>query len=424
MRIDEGPPAVVAHLFRHESGRITAALLRLLGPHNLDLAEDVVQDVLCRALETWKYGRLPDRPAAWLMQAARHRALDVIRHQRAVRKFAPELGQLLSTEWSLAPVVESVLTDEDHTVEQLRLTFALCHPQLGPEVQVTAILRWLCGFGPAEIAGAFLTSEAAIEKRLQRARALLAEAGLPDELGDQQLARRLDAVHAALYLLFSEGYHGAHPEMTVQEELCVEALRLARLLEARPVTATPATLALLALMCLLAARLPGRLDPSGRLLLLEAQDRSRWDRQLAALGLSYLERSASGPEISVYHLEAAIAAEHVRAPSLEATDWRAIVRYYDLLVGLAPTAIVALNRAIAVGQAEGAEAGLAALSVLAEADRARLEGYPFYFAARADLAARAGRPDQARADLQRAGGLARSPAEAALYRQKRDELPG
>jgi RNA polymerase sigma-70 factor (ECF subfamily) len=202
----------------------------------------------------------------------------------------------------------------------------------------------------------------------------------------------------------------------------VEALRLGRLLEGRPATSGPSTLALLALMCLLAARLPARVDASGRLVLLEAQDRSRWDRALIALGHSYLERSACGPAASVYHLEAAIAAEHARAASLACTDWTAIAGYYDLLLTLAPGPIVALNRAIALAQARGAAAGLAALRALAPEAQARLETYPFYFAARAELAARAGDGEAARGDLERARQLARSPAEAALYARKLADL--
>ncbi len=281
---------VVEHLFRHEAGRLAAALVRVLGPANLDLAEDVVQETLCHALEVWKMGRVPDNPAAWLRASARNRALDLLRRQRTRTRLAPEVAQLHG---ELAPAVDAAFTDDALRVEQLRMMFACCDARLKPAVQVALVLKLLCGFGVDEVAHAFLASPAAIEKRLARGKAALRRAGALADLSDPQLARRLEAVLDALYLLFNEGYHGAHPEMAVRAELCAEAIRLARALAEDPATAQPRTFALLALMCLHAARLPGRLDARGALVPLEEQDRSAWDRALAAEGARWLSRAVS-----------------------------------------------------------------------------------------------------------------------------------
>ncbi len=403
---------VVEHLFRHEAGRLAAALVRVLGPANLDLAEDVVQETLCHALEVWKMGRVPDNPAAWLRASARNRALDLLRRQRTRTRLAPEVAQLHG---ELAPAVDAAFTDDALRVEQLRMMFACCDARLRPAVQVALVLKLLCGFGVDEVAHAFLASPAAIEKRLARGKAALRRAGALADLSDPQLARRLEAVLDALYLLFNEGYHGAHPEMAVRAELCAEAIRLARALAEDPATAQPRTFALLALMCLHAARLPGRLDARGALVPLEEQDRSAWDRALAAEGARWLSRAVSEPPTALL-LEAAIAAEHCFAPSFAATDWRAIVTLYDALYAQHPTPVVALNRAIALAQVDGPERGLEELQALPGRDR--LARYPFYFAALGELHLRAGRAREAAEEFRRALRLARSPAERRHFQRK------
>ena len=255
----------VEHLFRREAGRMSAVVVRLLGFGHLDLAEDIVHDALVQALEVWKFRGLPANPAAWLMAAAKNRAIDVIRRERTERRFAPEVADLLSTEWSLVPTVASAFEDKEIVDAELRLMFELCDGRLPEETQVMVVLKYLCGFGVHELAQAFLSGEEAIEKRLVRARATLQAAGGLAELGDAQRARaRAPAVCRALYLMFSEGYHGSHPQVVVREELCAEALRLASLLAAHPVTGQAGEVqGLLALMCLLAARLPARRDARG-----------------------------------------------------------------------------------------------------------------------------------------------------------------
>jgi RNA polymerase sigma factor (sigma-70 family) len=397
------------HLFRRESGRMVAALARIFGVHNLALAEDVVQDAFCRALEVWKVRGLPENPSAWLMATAKNRALDVLRRERTARTFAPELTRLLETEWTIAPLVEEAFSAHAVRDEQLRMMFSCCHPRLPEETQVALILNILCGFGAGEIAGAFLTGRAAIEKRISRGKKVLAGSRRLFELAEAEFPARLSAVRRALYLLFNEGYHGASAESAVRAELCAEALRLTKLLLEHPPAATAETHALGALMCLHAARLPARLDAAGELSPLLEQDRSRWDAGLVARGLALLERSATGDELTTYHLEAAIAAAHAGASSVEETDWPEVVALYDRLMALAPSPVVALNRAIAIGQRDGAVTGLEQLRAIE--DRDRLAGYPFYPAAMGELELRRGDREAARRHFAAALALARNPAE-------------
>src|SRR6267154_1955406 len=233
------------HLFRHEAGRMVATLARIFGIHNLALAEDVVQDAFCRALEVWKFRGVPENPSAWLMATAKNRALDVLRRQRTARTFAPELGRLLESEWTLAPAVEEVFAAGAIRDDQLRMMFSCCHPRLPEEAQVMLMLHILCGFGIDEVASAFVTTYTAVEKRIPRAKKVLAGAKkLFDTRATAEFADRLPAVQRALYLLFNEGYHGASAEFAVRAELCQEAIRLARLLLEHPRGATPATYAL------------------------------------------------------------------------------------------------------------------------------------------------------------------------------------
>jgi RNA polymerase sigma-70 factor (ECF subfamily) len=397
------------HLFRHESGRIVAALTRLFGVHNLSLAEDVVQDAFCRALEVWTVRGVPDNPSAWLMTTARNRALDVLRRERTARTFAPETTRMLETEWMLAPTLDDAFAAHTIRDEQLRMMFSCCHPRLPEEAQVALVLNILCGFGAGEIAAALLTGRAAVEKRIARGKKVLAGAKQLFDLADDEFAARLSSVQCALYLLFNEGYHGASPTAAVRAELCGEAMRLVALLREHPPAATPATNALAALMCLNAARLPARVDDAGDLSPLADQDRSAWNERLIAQGIALLDESAVGDEVSAYHLEAAIAAAHVSAASLDQTDWPTIVSLYDRLMIVAPSPVVALNRAIAVSYRDDAERGLEQL--LAIQDRDRLARYPFYPAALGELELRCGNRDAARTQFNAALSLARNEPE-------------
>jgi predicted RNA polymerase sigma factor len=412
--------AAVDGLFRREAGRIAAAAVRLLGFGNLDLAEDIVQDVLVQALETWKFGGLPANPAAWLMTAAKNRAVDVIRRARTARRFAPDVADLLSTEWSTVPTIAAAFFPGEIADAQLRLMFGLCDGRLPHDTQVMVLLKYLCGFGVRELAHAFLSGPDAIEKRLGRARATLQADGALTAIDDPEALRvRGPAVQRALYFMFNEGYHGSHPEEVVREDLCSEALRLTTLLAGHPRTATPEVYALLALMCLLAARLRARRDRQGDLVPLEEQDRAAWDRELLARGLAALDESASGPVLTETHLEAAIAAEHASARTFQSTDWRRIVALYDQLGRLRPSPVVALNRAVAVGQADGPAAGLAELDAIEAAGQ--LDDYLFLAAARADLLRRAGRHAEACLHYRRARQLARNEPEARFFSRRLGE---
>lgn len=405
------------HLFRREAGRMVATLTRVFGVHNLALAEDVVQDAFCRALDVWKFRGVPENPSAWLMTTAKNRAVDVLRRERTARTFAPELGRLLESEWMLAPVVEELFASKEIKDDQLRMMFSCCHPRLPQEGQVALVLHILCGFSVSEVASAFVSTRAAMEKRISRAKKILAGSKKLFDIADSEdFAARLPAVHRALYLLFNEGYHGASPESAVRAELCQEAMRLAALLREHPLASTPATHALSALMCLHAARLPARLDSSGELRSLFDQDRSQWDANLVAEGQRLLDLSASGPELTEYHVEAAIAWVHTTADRAQDTDWGMIVSLYDKLLAIRPSPVVALNRAIAIAQREGPLRGLEEIRAIASSDR--LASYPFYHAALGEFEFQSGKPENAHKYFLTALALARNPMERRFLEQR------
>jgi RNA polymerase sigma factor (sigma-70 family) len=405
------------HLFRRESGRMVAVLTRIFGVHNLALAEDVVQDAFCRALETWAFRGVPENPSAWLMTAAKNRALDVLRRERTARTFAPELTRQLESEWTLAPTVEEEFGPAAVKDDELRMMFSCCSPRLSEEAQVALVLHILCGFSVDEIASAFVSSHAAVEKRIVRSKKVLAGSKkLFDISGAEDFARRLPAVQRALYLLFNEGYHGGSPEKAVRVELCQEAMRLASILLKNPLGATPSTYALAALMSVNAARLPARLDRSGNLTVLAEQDRSQFDQALAEEGLRLLERSAMGPDLSDYHVEAAIAWVHTSAQSTEETNWAMIISLYDKLMAIRPSPIVALNRAIAIAQRDGPQRGLEEIHAIQDSER--LANYPFYHAALGELELRSRENVAACRHFAAALKLARNAMERSFFEQR------
>jgi len=403
-------------LFKRESGRMIAALTRIFGIHNLALAEDVAQDAFCRALEIWRLRGVPENPAAWLMTAAKRRAIDVLRREKTARRFAPELGRLHESEWTLVPTLDAMFEPSAIKDDQLRMMFSCCSPRLSEEAQIALILHLLCGFSVGEIAAAFLSGNAAIEKRITRAKHALAQSSGLFDLADRDLPKRLASVQRALYLLFNEGYHGASPESAVRAELCREAIRLGALLADHPSTSTPATLALCALMALNASRLPARVDALGNLNALADQDRSLWDQTLICRGIDLLDRSASGDELSEYHIEAAISSIHARSKTSAETDWKKIASLYDLLIRAKPSPVVALNRAIAYGHAEGPERGLAEIAGIE--DQPRLEQYPFYHAALGEFELRRGDCAKAREHFESARRVARNASERRFLAQR------
>ena len=405
--------------YRSESARLVAALTRIFGVENLSLAEDVAQDTLAKAFEVWSYGGVPEHYSALLMVAAKNRVLDAFRRERTASKWAPELQHMIESEWTLRPAVEELFLPAALKDDELRMMFSCCHPQLAEEVQVALILNLLCGFGAEEIARINLASTPAMQKRISRGKRSLGESRRLFELTADDFAARLGAVHRALYLLFSEGYHSACEESVIRVELCREALRLIRQLVDHAPAATSATYALAALICFGTARLPGRMNELGELLVLADQDRSRWDAQLISEGLALLDRSASGSELSEYHLEATIAGLHTSARRAEDTHWAEIVELYDLYLRLRPSPVVALNRAMALAELEGPVKGLEAIAAISEVER--LRDYPFYAAARGELELRCGQRAVARDHLQAALGLARNSAERRFLRRRISE---
>jgi RNA polymerase sigma-70 factor (ECF subfamily) len=370
------------HLFRHESGKLVSILTGIFGTHRLQLAEDVVQEALIRAMKVWPFHGVPENPPAWLLRTARNLALDQIRRESNFREKLPEI--VTEVEQRLGGTGEA--SDEEGAFhdDPLRLMFVCCHPVLPREVQSALALKTLCGFSPAEIAKAFLITEAAVAKRLTRARQRLRDRQLPFEIPvGQELEARLGGVHGILYLLFNEGYKASQGEEIIRAELCAEAIRLGEVLVGHPTGNTPATHALLALMLLSAARLPGRVDADGNLYRLEEQDRSRWDRAMIERGIRHLGRSAAGEDLSEYHLQAGIAACHSLAADDAATDWPRILSLYDRLMEVHPSPVIALNRAVAAAKVHGPDAGIRAVAEIA--DRDRLENYHLLHAVLGEL---------------------------------------
>ena len=362
------PAQLVEHFFRHETGRLHGALIRLLGVHNLTLAEDVAQEAMLRALHSWSMGGVPANPSAWITRVAMNLAKDALRHKRmSTAKEPAVITHIEQTYASPAIAFESTHEIRD---DALRLLFVCCHPSLPPDAQVVLALKVLCGFSAGEIARAFFSTDAAIEKQLTRTKQRLREANIGFVIPEgPELAARLDGVLSALYLLFNEGYKASAGDRLLREDLCREAVRLTSLLSMHSAGATPRSHALLALMFLTAARFPSRIDEHGDLLRLDGQDRSKWDQSLIERGLLQLAKAAQGDEISEYHLQAGIAAIHCTATDYASTDWTRIVRHYDELNRLKPSPIVALNRAVAVANLHGAQAGLDAIAEIPQRDR-------------------------------------------------------
>lgn len=376
------PSQVVEHFFRHETGRLHGALTRLFGPGNLTLVEDVTQGALLQAMRTWSIGGVPANPSAWITRVAINLARDTLRHRRMSSAKEPNI--ITHLEQMLPEAVTAGDSEPEIRDDALRLMFVCCHPLLTADAQVVLALKVLCGFSTAEIARAFLSSEAAIEKQLTRTKQRIRDANIGFDIPEgPELAARLDGVLAALYLLFNEGYKASSGERLLREELCQEAVRLTSLLVAHPAGATPRGHALLALMLLTAARFPARVNEHGELLRLDGQDRSKWDQALIARGLAELVEAAQGSEVSEYHLQAGIAAIHCTAADYASTDWARILRHYDELNRMKPSPVVALNRAVAVANLQGPQAALEALAEIPQRDR--LESHYLFHAVHGEL---------------------------------------
>jgi len=405
---------IVDHLFRHESGKMVAVLTRVFGFPNIEQAEDIVQDTIIRALETWKFGKLPDNPQAWLYRTAKNKAIDLIRRQKVKHKIENDIAPLLRSEYTMMPAMNEMFTENEIKDSQLRMMFACCHPSISQEGQISLMLKTLCGLSTHEIAKAFLTSEDTIQKRIYRTREKIKEEKISlDYPGADAMVNRTDTVLKTLYLLFNEGYNSSHPEKLIREDLCEEAMRLLMLLTETPKTNLPQTNALLALMCYHISRFNSRLDDKGLIVLLKDQNRAQWNTFLIDKGNEYLQFSANGEVIHDFHIEAAIASAHANAPSYEETDWKMILQLYNTLLQRTNSTVVALNRAVVLGEVEGYEKAITELE-----NMKGLEENCYYNASLADMYLKQGNSELAKEFLRKALTLTSSNAEIELVRRK------
>ncbi len=397
MGAEEQVHGLVDHLFRHQHARLVSIMVRHLGGRHLDLAEEVVQDVLVTALQQWPFQGVPAVPEAWLVRAARNRAIDRLRHDRAFADRVPALTQALLDEearYNAVQGTDRIARDRVALDDEVCMLFMACHPDLPRDSRVALTLKTVGGFNVAEIARAFLAQDATIAQRLVRARQRLRDRAVAFDLpGPAELSDRLDSVLGVLYLMFNEGHTAHAGESLVRRDLCDTAIRLCEQLAAHPVTDLPKTHALLALMLLQAARLPARLCETGELSLLDAQNRERWDQNLIARGFHHLDRAGRGDELTAYHLQAGIASCHAVAASVGETNWPQMLAYYDQLMALQPSPVVWLNRAVVLSRVEGPRAALASLDAVN--DDPVLRRYHLWHAVRGALAAELGDTSEA-----------------------------
>jgi len=408
---------IIETLYRSESGRILATLVRLLG--DLDLAEEAMHDAFAAAVETWPQTGVPDNPRPWLISTARFKAIDVIRRRARFDGAQRDLVAHMESR-----VNDVFCGDEEIEDDRLRLIFTCCHPALPPEGQVALTLREVCGLTTEEIARAFLVTPATLAQRIVRAKAKIREASIPYEVpAPQELPERLNAVLQVIYLVFNEGYSAAAGAEVTRAELTGEAIRLGRLLaelQPEPQVPEPEIIGLLALMLLQESRRAARTSPTGELILLENQNRSLWNQEQIAEGVALVEKALSSRRFGAYTLQAAIAAVHAEAESTAATDWRQIVALYNQLARIQPSPVVHLNRAVAIAMRDGPAVGLAHIDAVLE--HGELANYYLAHSARAELCRRLGRTDEARASYEKALALTQQEPERQFLARRLEEL--
>jgi RNA polymerase sigma-70 factor, ECF subfamily len=404
-------------LYRSESGRVLATLVRLLG--DLDLAEEAMHEAFAAALEFWSQTGIPDKPRPWLISTARFKAIDVIRRRARFDGAQRDLVAHMESRVNDAPGGNEETGDEEIEDDRLRLIFTCCHPALPPEGQVALTLREICGLTTEEIARAFLVTPATLAQRIVRAKAKIRETPIPYEVPTpQELPERLDAVLQVVYLVFNEGYSAAAGAEVTRAELTGEAIRLGRLLAG--LQPEPEVNGLLALMLLQESRRAARTSPAGELILLEHQDRALWNREQIAEGVGLVEKALSSRRFGPYTLQAAIAAVHAEAESTAATDWRQIVALYNQLVRIQPSPVAYLNRAVAIAMCDGPEAGLKHIDAVLE--HGELANYYLAHSARAELYRRLGRTAEARASYERALALTQQEPERQFLQERIRQL--
>jgi RNA polymerase sigma-70 factor (ECF subfamily) len=406
--------ARVEAIYRAESRQVLATLIRLLG--DFDRAEEALHDAFSAAVERWPLEGLPANPRAWLISTGRFKAIDGMRRRARFDAALADLARHLEST-TREPDQQGEETVED---DRLRLIFTCCHPALPPEAQVAMTLREVCGLTTEEIARGFLIKPATVAQRIVRAKAKIRDARIPYEVpSESDLPDRLEAVLRVIYLVFNEGYSASSGDSLTRHDLAAEAIRLGRLLV--DLLPGPEALGLLALMLLHDSRRAARTSPTGDLVLLEDQDRSLWNREQIAEGLSLVERALTSGTVGPYAVQAAIAAVHAGAPTADATDWARVVALYDLLMMAEPSPVVELNRAVAVAMRDGPAAGLALVEAILA--RGELANYHLAHAVRADLCRRLGRTAEARTSYERALGLTQQEPERRFLQKQLNELP-